>query len=83
MSAIHEVTRQTQDRLVFLEVDHSRLAGQVDARYAENQEFEDFVQNRSEEDWLEITGDYFIVSDFDLMQVNVCISPFLLSRVVE
>ena len=51
-----EVARQTQDRVSLLENDHARLSGQSDLRFAASQEFEDFLQNRSEEDWIEITG---------------------------
>ena len=54
-----ESARRTNDRLTLLECDHSRLVVQTDARFAESQEFEDFVQNRSEEDWIEITGSLF------------------------
>ena len=55
-SAAHELARQTHDRVALLECDHSRLASQVDTRYAAAQEFEDFVTNKSDEDWIEITG---------------------------
>ena len=51
-----EVARHAQDRVCLLEGDHARLAHQSDARHAANQEFEDYVLNRSDEDWLEITG---------------------------
>ena len=51
-----EVARQTNDRVCLLENDHSRLSAQSDARYASSQEFDDFLLNRSEEDWIEITG---------------------------
>ena len=57
MSATCEFARQTRDRLTFLEIGHSQLVRQVDDRYAASQEFEDFIQNRSEEDWVEVTGE--------------------------
>ena len=50
------MARETRDRVCLLESDHSRLSGQVDSRYASSQEFEDFLLNRAEEDWVEITG---------------------------
>ena len=47
---------QTQDRVSLLENSHFRLADKFDSRYASSQEFEDFMMNKSEEDWIEITG---------------------------
>ena len=53
-----EMARETRDRVCMLESDHSRLSGQVDSRFASSQEFEDFLLNRAEEDWVEITGPF-------------------------
>ena len=58
----YEAARQAQDRVALLESDHSRLSHQVDTQYAASQEFEDFMLNRSNEDWIEITG----ILTFDL-----------------
>ena len=52
-----EMSRLTQDRVALLENDHSRLIGQVDSRFAAGQEFEDYMLNKAEEDWIEITGE--------------------------
>ena len=51
-----ESARQAQDRVGLLETDHHRLNHVSDVRYAAAQEFEDFMMNRSDEDWVEITG---------------------------
>ena len=56
MSATYELARHTQDRVALLETGHSQFVRQSDDRYASSQEFEDFMQNRSEEDWIEISG---------------------------
>ena len=55
-AAAHELARQASDRVSMLEVDHSRLVRQLDGRYASLCEFNDWVQNKSDEDWIEITG---------------------------
>ena len=55
-AAAHELARQTSDRVSMLESDHSRMVIQVDNRHASLSEFNDWVMNKSEEDWLEITG---------------------------
>ena len=60
-AAAHEMARQATDRLSMLESDHSRLVNQVDARFAVLSEFNDWVLNKSEEDWIEITGSYCLV----------------------
>ena len=51
-----ELARQTHDRVSLLETDHSRLAKATDSRFASSSEFDDWVLNRSEEDWIEISG---------------------------
>ena len=51
-----ESARQAQDRVGLLETDHHRLSQVTDVRYAAAQEFEDYMMNRSDEDWIEITG---------------------------
>jgi hypothetical protein len=51
-----ELARQTSDRLTYLESDHCRLVKVVDTKLAESSEFDDYMLNRSEEDWLVITG---------------------------
>jgi hypothetical protein len=56
LGSLSGAARETQDRLSYLENDHSRLAKVVDTKIAENAEFDDWVTNRSEEDWIVITG---------------------------
>jgi len=51
-----ELARQTQDRLIYLERDHHRLATVVDDKLATSAEFDDWTLNRSEEDWIVMTG---------------------------
>ena len=69
-----EVARQTQDRVSLLENDHSRLVGQVDSRYAAGQEFEDYMLNKAEEDWIEITGLFlaFLVDMWSFIWILRC-----------
>jgi len=51
-----ELARQNQDRIIYLERDHSRLVSVVDDKLATSAEFDDWTLNRSEEDWIVITG---------------------------
>ena len=55
-AAAHELARQTSDRVSMLKVDHLRLVRQINGSYASMCEFNDWVQNKSDEDWIEITG---------------------------
>ena len=59
-----EAVRHVQDRVCLLEGDHRRLANQFDTRFAAAQEFEDFVLNKADEDWIEVTGEIAIASIF-------------------
>ena len=59
-----ETARQAQDRVGLLECDHSRLSRQTDVRFAAAQEFEDFMLNRADEDWVEVTGMTFHATHF-------------------
>ena len=54
--AAYELARHAQDRVSLLEQDHSRFVSKSDSRHAVSAEFDDWVLNRSEEDWLEISG---------------------------
>ena len=49
-----ESVRAHDDRLAYIEHDHSRLHHRVDRRVAIESEFSDWVTNRSEEDWITI-----------------------------
>ena len=59
-NAAYELAREANDRVSLLEHDHYRLSGQSDSRFAANAEFNDWVVNRSEEDWIEISGSYLL-----------------------
>ena len=54
LSLVLESVRSHDDRLAYIEHDHSRLHHRVDRRVAIESEFSDWVTNRSEEDWLTI-----------------------------
>ena len=51
-----EFSRQVNDRLIYLERDHDRLSHVVDLKLATSAEFDDWTLNRSEEDWIVVTG---------------------------
>ena len=53
---VQEVCRQHDDRIVYLEQRHGTLDGRFDVKAASDAEFNDWVLNRSEEDWLTILG---------------------------
>ena len=53
---VHEAVRYHDDRLAYLEHDHAMLFGKVSHKMAVDAEFADWVQNRSEEEWLSIRG---------------------------
>ena len=53
---VAESSRSNTDRIVLLEHDHSRLVGQVNDKIAADAEFDDWMTNRSDEDWLTISG---------------------------
>ena len=55
-SSAYELARQAHDRVSLLEVGHQRLVAETDTRFASSSEFDDWVLNRSEEDWIEISG---------------------------
>ena len=57
-----ELARQAHDRVSLLEHGHTRLSNEVDSRFAASSEFDDWVTNRAEEDWLEISGYIFILA---------------------
>ena len=56
LSHVQEVGRQHDDRLTYLENRHGQLAKRFDLRIASESEFNDWVTNRSEEDWLTFNG---------------------------
>jgi hypothetical protein len=51
-----ESTRMLTDRVSYLERDHSRVVRLQDSKIADDAEFDDWVRNRNEEDWIVITG---------------------------
>lgn len=51
-----ELARQNQDRIIYIEQDQRRLTKLVDDKLATSAEFDDWTQNRSDEDWIVITG---------------------------
>jgi hypothetical protein len=56
VSHVTEVSRQLTDRVSYLELDHSRLVQSFDTKVAEDSEFNDWLRNRNEEDWIVVTG---------------------------
>ena len=53
---VQESVRLHDDRLAYLEKRHDHLAIECDTRIASNAEARDWLINRSEEDWLVVTG---------------------------
>ena len=53
---VKERSRQHEDRIVFLEQRHDILDSRLDVKIAADAEFNDWVVNRSEEDWLTVLG---------------------------
>ena len=56
LSLVRESVRQHDDRMAYLENRHNRLIDVTNLRAAVDAEFDDFVMNRSEEDWFTISG---------------------------
>ena len=54
--SVKEAVRQNIDRVAYLENRHGGLQRQVDVKTAQDAEFSDWMINRSEEDWMVITG---------------------------
>ena len=68
-----ELARQAHDRVSLLEHGHHRLFDQSEFRFAVNAEFNDWVVNRSEEDWIEISGSlHYCYKPFSA-KVDICI----------
>ena len=55
-SQVRESVRHHDDRMAFIENRHKQLQGQVDLKVASDSEFNDWMLNRSEEDWFTIRG---------------------------
>ena len=53
---VKETVRHHEDRMVFLESRNQQLQQRVSHKIAVDAEFDDWVTNRSEEDWLVIRG---------------------------
>ena len=53
---VQHLCRQHDDRIVYLEQRHGNLDHRFDFKTASDAEFDDWVLNRSEEDWLTILG---------------------------
>ena len=51
---VKETIRHHEDRMVFLEIQNQQLQQRVSRKIAVDAEFDDWVTNRSEEDWLVI-----------------------------
>lgn len=60
-----ESIRALDDRVSYLEHDHSRLRHEAARKSAIDAEFDDWIRNRSEEDWLTIMGLPRLSSDLD------------------
>ena len=56
LSQVSESSRSNMDRIVLLEHDHSRLVDQVNDKVAADAEFSDWMTNKTDEDWLTISG---------------------------
>ena len=56
VSQIQEQVRHHEDRMTYLENKHVGLQQQVDTKVAQDAEFNDWIQNRNEEDWFVIKG---------------------------
>ena len=56
LSLVRESVRQLDDRMAYQENRHNRLNDVTNLRAAVDAEFNDFIMNRSEEEWFSITG---------------------------
>ena len=56
LSLVRESVRQHDDRMAYLENRHNRLLDVTNLKAAVDAEFNDWVTNRSEEDWFTISG---------------------------
>ena len=54
--SVKEVARHHDDRISYLEHRHENLVGRFSIKVAKDSEFDDWMTNRSEEDWLTIQG---------------------------
>ena len=54
--AVQEVARSHDDRIAYLEHDHSQLQHDYSLKIAVDAEFSDWVENRNDEDWINVTG---------------------------
>ena len=60
---VREFERQHEDRIVFLEQRHGRLDDRFDSKVAADAEFNDYLLNRSEEDYITVIGSKRINGD--------------------
>ena len=56
ISSVQEAVRHHDDRLAYLENRHGSLSAHHDLKQAAHAEFSDWMLNKSEEDWVTITG---------------------------
>ena len=56
ISSVQEAVRHHDDRLAYLENRHGSLSAHHDLKQAVHAEFSDWMLNKSEEDWVTITG---------------------------
>ena len=56
LMSVRESVRHHDDRLAYIENRHGSFEKRADTRVASDAEFDDWMLNRSEEDWLVITG---------------------------
>ena len=56
LEVVREVVRSHDDRIAYLEHDHSQLNHDHSFKAAVDAEFSDWVENRADEDWLNIQG---------------------------
>ena len=54
--SVKEVCRHHDDRISYLEHRHENLNGRLNIKTAKDSEFDDWMTNRSEEDWVTIQG---------------------------
>ena len=71
LAGVLESVRSHDDRLAYIENDHSRLHDRVDRRIAIESEFSDWITNRSEEDWLTIKNLPRLSSDYNRQEWQV------------
>lgn len=68
---VQELSRQHDDRIVFLEQRHGHLDGRFDLKVASDAEFNDYLLNRAEEDYVTVIGSKRIDSEMTAKEWQV------------